>query len=180
MTLREKYIKQVMPKMKKKFGYKNDLAVPKIEKVVINVGLNVDQTSKDPKFQEIVEKTLRQISGQEPAKKLAKKSISGFKIREGQLVGLTVILRGQRMYDFIEKLFNIVLPRLRDFKGLKLSSFDGSGNYNLTIKDQTYFPEIDLNKINQIRTLQITLVTSTSSQDRAKMLLSALGLPFEK
>lgn len=152
--------------------------VPVLKKVVINCRIPDAVSNKDSL--EIATQEISAITGQRPTVALAKKSEANFKIRKGDPLALKVTLRGANMYDFIEKLFNIVLPRLRDFKGLKLSSFDGTGNYNLTIKDQTYFPEIDLNKINQIRTLQITLVTSTSSQDRAKMLLSALGLPFEK
>jgi len=152
--------------------------VPILKKVVINCRIPDAGSNKDSL--EVATQEISAITGQRPTVALAKKSEANFKIRKGDPLALKVTLRGANMYDFIEKLFNIVLPRLRDFKGLKLSSFDGSGNYNLTIKDQTYFPEIDLNKINQIRTLQITLVTSTSSQDRAKMLLSALGLPFEK
>jgi len=169
-----------MPKMKKKFGYKNDLAVPKIEKVVINVGLNVDQTSKDPKFQEIVEKTLRQISGQEPAKKLAKKSISGFKIREGQLVGLTVILRGQRMYDFIEKLINITLPRTRDFRGLEKKSLDKNGNLNIGFKEHTVFPEIDPNEVEKTHGLEVVIVTTAKDREESLELFKLLGFLFRE
>ncbi len=159
-------------------GKPNINTVPVLKKVVINCRIPDAGTNKDSL--EVATKEISAITGQKATVALAKKSEANFKIRKGDPLALKVTLRGTNMYDFIEKLFNIVLPRLRDFKGLKTSSFDGSGNYNMTIRDQTYFPEIDLNKISQIRTIQITLVTSTSSQDRAKMLLSALGLPFEK
>lgn len=176
--LQDQFNKTIKKQLIKDLGIKNINAVPVLEKIVINCRIPEASTNKESI--EIATKEITDIVGQKPNVTFAKKSEANFKIRKGDPLALKVTLRSKKMYDFAEKLFNIVLPRLRDFKGLKTSSFDGSGNYNLTIKDQTYFPEIDLNKVNKIRSIQITLVTSTSSQDKAKMLLSALGLPFEK
>ncbi len=159
-------------------GKPNINAVPVLKKVVLNYRVKDAPSNKEALENAVSELTV--ISGQKPSVASAKKSEASFKIRKGDPLALKVTLRGEKMYAFVEKLFNLVLPRLRDFRGLPAKSFDGNGNYNLTIKDQTYFPEIDLNKINQIRSLQITMVTTASSQDKAKMLLSALGLPFEK
>jgi len=159
-------------------GKPNLNSVPTLRKVVLNYRVKDAASNKEALENAIAE--IMDITGQKPGIASAKKSEASFKIRKGDPLALKVTLRGQRMYAFVEKLFNLVLPRLRDFKGLPDSAFDDQGNYNLTIKDQTYFPEIDLNKVNQIRSLQITLVTSTTSKSSAKMLLSALGLPFEK
>ena len=176
--LQDQFNKTIKRQLWEKMGKTNINAVPVIEKVVINCRVPDASTNKDSL--ETATNEIIDIVGQKPTPTSAKKSEANFKIRKGDPLALKVTLRGKKMYDFVEKLFNIVLPRLRDFKGLKISSFDGSGNYNLTIRDQTYFPEIDLNKVKQIRSIQVTIVTSTSSQDKAKMLLSALGLPFEK
>ncbi len=159
-------------------GKPNLNSVPTLKKVVLNYRVK-DAASNKEALENAVEEIMA-ITGQKPGLASAKKSEASFKIRKGDPLALKVTLRGSRMYAFVEKLFNLVLPRLRDFKGLPVSAFDGQGNYNMTIKDQTYFPEIDLNKVNQIRSLQITFVISATSKDNAKMLLSALGLPFEK
>jgi len=159
-------------------GRKQVLSLPRLNKVVLNYRVPDARESQESLNAAIEEITA--ISGQKPSLSKAKKSIANFKLRQGEPLGLKVTLRGKRMYDFVEKLFNIVLPRLRDFKGLSLSSFDNAGNYNLTLKDQTYFPEIDLDKVNKIRSVQVTLGITASSKDESKMLLSALGLPFEK
>jgi large subunit ribosomal protein L5 len=169
-TIREQLIAQT--------GRKQILSLPRLNKVVLNYRVPDARESQESLNAAIEEITA--ISGQKPSLSKAKKSIANFKLRQGEPLGLKVTLRGKRMYDFVEKLFNIVLPRLRDFKGLSLSSFDNAGNYNLTLKDQTYFPEIDLDKVNKIRSVQVTLGITASSKDESKMLLSALGLPFEK
>ncbi len=157
---------------------RNVFSVPKLEKVVINYRVAEARESQESLSSAIEEITA--ITGQKPQLCRAKKAVSSFKIRENDPLALKVTLRGARMYDFVEKLFNIILPRLRDFKGMSLKAFDGVGNYNLTIKDQTLFPEINLDKINKIRSVQVTLNISASSKDEAKMLLSTLGFPFEK
>jgi len=157
---------------------RNIFSVPRLDKVVINYRVPQARESQESLTGAIEELTA--ITGQKPQLCRAKKAVSSFKIRENDPLALKVTLRGGRMYDFVEKLFNIILPRLRDFKGMSLSAFDSVGNYNLTIKDQTLFPEINLDKINTIRSVQITLNISASSKDEAKMLLSTLGFPFEK
>ena len=157
---------------------RNVFSVPKLEKVVINYRVAEARESQESLTAAIEEITA--ITGQKPELCRAKKAVSSFKIRENDPLALKVTLRGARMYDFVEKLFNIILPRLRDFKGMSLKAFDGVGNYNLTIKDQTLFPEINLDKVNKIRSVQVTLNISASSKDEAKMLLSTLGFPFEK
>ena len=157
---------------------RNVFSVPRLDKVVINYRVAEARESQESLTSAIEELTA--ITGQKPQLCRAKKAVSSFKIRENDPLALKVTLRGTRMYDFVEKLFNIILPRLRDFKGMSLKAFDSVGNYNLTIKDQTLFPEINLDKINKIRSVQVTLNISASSKDEAKMLLSTLGFPFEK
>jgi large subunit ribosomal protein L5 len=156
----------------------NPLSLPRLNKVVVNY--RVPDARESQESLNMAEVELMAITGQKPRLARAKQSVAAFKIRTGDPLALKVTLRQKRMYDFLEKLFKLVLPRLRDFKGLPSNSFDQQGNYNLTIKDQTYFPEIDLDKVNRIRSVQITLNLTASSQDEAKMLLSALGLPFQK
>lgn len=159
-------------------GIKNPTALPKMVKVVVNY--RVAEARESQEALAAAKEEIMAITGQKPSVTKAKKAISNFKTRIGDPLALKVTLRGQRMYDFIEKLFNLVLPRLRDFKGMPVSQFDSAGNYNLTIKDQTYFPETNLDKVNKVRPIQITLVTTASSHEQGKMLLSALGFPFEK
>jgi large subunit ribosomal protein L5 len=171
-------IKDINTKLAKDLGIKNPMALPGLNKVVINYRVPDGRESQESLA--AAESEIVAITGQKPRLCRAKKANATFKLRQGDPLALKVTLRGNRMYDFVEKLFNIVFPRLRDFKGLPVNAFDQSGNYNLTIKDQTYFPEIDLDKINKIRSVQVTFNISASSQDQAKMLLSALGFAFEK
>ncbi|MFA6250615.1 MAG: 50S ribosomal protein L5 [Candidatus Shapirobacteria bacterium] len=157
---------------------RNLLSLPRLNKVVINYRVPDGRESQESLA--AAQNEIMAVTGQKPQLTKAKKSVSSFKLRQGDPLAYKVTLRGRRMFDFVEKLFNLVLPRLRDFKGMPLDSFDQAGNYNMIIKDQTYFPEIDLDKITKIRTVQITLNITASSKDEAKMLLSALGFPFEK
>lgn len=157
---------------------KNVLSLPRLTKVVINYRVAEARESQETLNSAIEEITA--ITGQKPQLCKAKKAVASFKIRQNDPLALKVTLRGERMYDFVEKLFNLILPRLRDFKGMPVNAFDDAGNYNLTIKDQTLFPEINLDKANKIRSVQITMNINATSKDEAKMLLSALGFPFEK
>ena len=172
------YIKEINQQLATALGNKNPNALPKLNKVVINYRVSEGRDSKE--VLAAAEKELIAITGQKPRLTTSKKSIAAFKLREGEPLAYKVTLRGTRMYDFIYKLFNIVLPRLRDFKGLPESSFDQEGNYSLTIHDQTYFSEVDLDIINKIRSVQVTMSISASSIEDSKMLLSTLGFPFEK
>lgn len=169
---------KISAKLQKDLGLKNRLAVPRLLKVVINQRIPEARENKEFLDEAIVE--LAAITGQRPVVCFAKKSEAGFKIRKGDPLALKTTLRRRKMYDFVEKLFTLVLPTLRDFKGLPLGSFDSSANYNFTLEEQTVFSEVDLDKVKKVRSLQITFVTSTSVKKEAKMLLSALGLPFSK
>ena len=164
-------LKQMLPK-------RNINSLPLLKKVVINY--RVPEGRESQEAMNAAEVEITSITGQKPKLCKSKKSIATFKLREGEPLAFKVTLRGERMYQFVDKLFNIVLPRLRDFKGLPATAFDQEGNYNLTLKDQTYFPEINLDKVNKIRSVQVTMCISASSKDEAKMLLSALGFPFQK
>ncbi|NUM25023.1 MAG: 50S ribosomal protein L5 [Candidatus Buchananbacteria bacterium] len=175
-SLKEQYTKKIAPTLKEKFGYKNNLSVPKIEKVVLNVGTG--QGLKDPKYNEAVEDTLLRITGQKPVKTISKKAISNFKIREGLVVGMSVTLRGERMYDFLTKLINITLPRVRDFRGLDLKSVDTRGNLNLGFREHISFPEIKSDEIERIHGLQITAVTNAKTHEEGLELFKLLGFPF--
>ncbi len=175
--LKIKYFKEVVPEMKKKFGYRNIFAVPKLEKVVVSAGLS--QGLKDPKFLEIVEETLKKVTGQKPIKTLAKKSISNFKIRKGMPVGMMVTLRGDRMYDFVDKLIHITLPRVRDFRGLSLKCLDQEGNLSIGFKENICFPEIKSEEIEKIHGLQVTVKTSAKNKEKGLELLKSLGFPFQ-
>lgn len=176
--LKEKYKKEVIPAMKKIFGYKNDLAVPKLEKVVVNVGTG--QGLKDTKFNEIVENTLERITGQRSVKTMAKESISNFKIRKGLVVGMMVTLRGKRMYDFVDKLINITLPRVRDFRGLEIKSVDKQGNLNIGFKEHMAFPEIKADEVEKIHGLQVVIITTAKAKAKGIELLKLLGFPFSQ
>jgi large subunit ribosomal protein L5 len=176
MNIKERYNKIVIPELKQKFGYKNNLAVPKLEKVVLNVGLGPGL--KDAKFNEVVEDTLLRITGQKPIKTRAKKSISNFKIREGLVIGAKVTVRGKRMEDFVDKLINITLPRVRDFRGLDPKNVDGQGNLNLGFKEHIAFPEIKSDEVEKIHGLQITVVTTAKTREEGFELLKLLGFPF--
>ncbi len=178
LNLEEKYRQEIRPKLAKEFTLPNVLAVPSVVKVVLNIGLG--QASQEKNLIEKAAEDLKVITGQKAKVNKARQAIAGFKIRKNDPIGLMVTLRGKRMYVFLEKLFKIVLPRLRDFKGVSNSGFDGRGNYNLGLNEQIVFPEIDYAKIDKIRGLQITMVTNARDDQKAKRLLEELGLLFEK
>lgn len=178
MSLKDVYKKQIVPKMQEQFGYKNAHAVPTVKTITLNIGLG--SGLKDARFLETAEKTLMRISGQKPVKTKARQSISTFKIREGMVVGMKVTLHGKRMWDFLEKLFMVSLPRMRDFRGLSSKAFDGRGNYSIGFKEHIAFPEIRSDEIELIHGLQVTLGTNASSNEEAKALLTHLGLPLAK
>jgi len=176
--LKDKYKKEVVPEMMRKFGYKNVMQVPKLNKIVLNIGLG--EAIQNPKALEGAEKDLAAIAGQHPVITRAKKSIAAFKLRTGMPIGITVVLRGQRMYDFFDKLVSVVLARIRDFQGIPRDSFDGQGNYTLGIKEQVVFPEIDYDKVDKLRGLEIVIVTTANNNDEGSSLLEFLGMPFRK
>lgn len=176
--LKEKYINEVVPALMEKFQYKNVMEVPKLEKIVINMGIG--DAKDNPKALESAVKELSLITGQKPIVTKAKKSIANFKLRKGMNVGTKVTLRGERMYDFLDKLMNISLPRVRDFRGVSASSFDGRGNYALGIKEQLIFPEIDYDMVDSIRGLDIVIVTTAKTDEEAKAFLELMGMPFRK
>ena len=174
--LREQYEKEVVPALMKKFNYTSIMEVPKLEKIVINIGLG--ETKDNPKALENTINDLSIITGQKPVVTKAKKSIAAFKLREGAKIGCKVTLRSGRMYNFAQKLFNVALPRVRDFRGVSANSFDGRGNYSMGIKEQLIFPEIEYDKIDKLRGMDIIFVTTAKSDEEAKELLSLLGMPF--
>ena len=176
MTLKEKYIKNVVPAMMKEFNYKNVMAVPKIEKVVINVGLS--KALKDPKYLEVIENTLMRISGQRPIKTKAKKSIASFKIKKDMVVGMKVTLRRERMYNFMDKLINVTLPRVRDFRGLPSKMVDEGGNLNIGFKEHIAFPEIKPDEVEKIHGLEVSIVTTAKNHEEGFNLFKLLGFPF--
>lgn len=175
--LREQYEKEVIPALMKKFEYKSIMQVPKLEKIVINIGLG--DTRDNPKALENAISDLTIITGQKPMITKAKKSIAAFKLREGANVGCKVTLRKDKMYDFAYKLFNVALPRVRDFRGVPTNSFDGRGNYSMGIKEQLIFPEIEYDKIDKLRGMDIIFVTTAKTDEEAKELLTLLGMPFK-
>jgi len=172
----DKYKKEIAADLKKELAIKNVMEIPKVDKVVVNMG--IAEAKDDRSLIDLFSGELEVITGQKPVACSAKKSISGFKLRKGQIIGLKVTLRGKRMYDSLERLFGLVLPRLRDFRGLSPKKFDQSGNYNIGLPEQTVFPEIDIDKIKKIKSLQVTIVTSTKDEKEAASLLKMLGLPF--
>ena len=174
--LKEFYSQEVAPAMMKKFGYKNVMEIPKVEKVIINMG--VSDAVGNPKSLDAAVADLTQISGQKPIVTKAKKSISAFKIREGMSIGTKVTLRGERMYHFVDKLLNVALPRVRDFRGISPKAFDGRGNYTLGVKEQLIFPEMEYDKIDKIRGMDITIVTTAKTDEEARELLKLMGMPF--
>ncbi len=176
--LKEKYINEVVPALMERFQYKNVMEVPKLEKIVINMGIG--EAKDNPKALESAVKELSLITGQKPVVTKAKKSIANFKVRKGMNIGAKVTLRGERMYDFLDKLMNISLPRVRDFRGVSASSFDGRGNYALGIKEQLIFPEIDYDMVEGIRGLDIVVVTTAKTDEEAKAFLELMGMPFRK
>lgn len=176
--LEEKYKREIVPQLMKEFGYKNIMQVPKLEKIVINIGLG--EAVQNAKALEAAEIDLVAISGQHPVITRAKKSIAAFKLRAGMPVGMVVTLHGKRMYDFLDKLINIVLPRIRDFQGIPRSSFDGDGNYSLGLKEQIVFPEIDYDKVDKTRGLEVTIVTTANNNEEGRQLLAFMGMPFAR
>lgn len=172
----EQYKEEITPKLMEKFAYKNVMQVPKIDKIIINIG--VGEAIQNPKALDGAINDLTIISGQKPVITKAKKSIAGFKLREGMPIGCKVTLRGERMYDFLNRLLNVVLPRVRDFRGVSPQAFDGRGNYSLGIKEQTIFPEIDYDKIDKIRGLEVVIVTTAKTDEEARELLKSMGMPF--
>lgn len=176
--LKEKYAKEVAPALMEKFGYKSVMEIPKLEKVIINMGLG--DAKDNPKGLEVAVGELAKISGQKPVVTRAKKSVANFKLREGMPVGAKVTLRGDRMFYFADKLMNISLPRVRDFRGVSANSFDGRGNYALGIKEQLIYPEIEYDKVDKVRGMDIIFVTTAKTDEEARELLKLLGMPFSK
>jgi large subunit ribosomal protein L5 len=176
MGLREQYKAEVVPELTRRFRYKNPLQVPRVEKVVVNMG--VGDAVGNPKLLDAAVADLTRITGQKPVVTRARKSIAAFKIREGMAIGACVTLRGQRMYDFLERLLWVALPRLRDFRGLSPDSFDGRGNYSLGLREQLIFPEIEYDKVEKIRGMDVTIVTTARTDEEARELLRLLGMPF--
>jgi large subunit ribosomal protein L5 len=174
--LRDRYVKEVVPALTKEFGYKNVMAVPKIEKVVVNMGLG--EATSNAKIIEVGSDELARITGQKPVVRRAKKSIAAFKVRKGQPVGTSVTLRGDRMYEFLDRLVTIALPRVRDFRGVSPKGFDGRGNFTLGLKDQLLFPEIDYMKVDKARGMNVSVVTSARTDQEARKLLQLIGMPF--
>lgn len=177
-SFKEKFYKEIIPAMRKEYGYKNDMAVPRLLKVTINSGAG--QALKDDKFIDTVVNTLTRISGQKPVFTKAKKSISAFKIRQGMKIGVMATLRGKRMYDFVDKLINVSLPRVRDFRGLEEKSVDQSGNLTIGFKEHIAFPEIHSDEVERIHGLEVTITTSARSSEEGLRLLTTLGFPFKK
>ena len=178
MTQEEKYMKEVAPALMEKFNYKNVMEIPKIDKIVINIGLG--DVKENPKDLENAIKDLEQITGQKPITTKSKKAIAAFKLRAGVPIGCKVTLRQGKMYDFANKLFNVALPRVRDFRGIPADSFDGRGNYSMGIKEQLIFPEIEYEKVDRVRGMDIIFVTTAKTDEEAKELLKLLGMPFSK
>jgi large subunit ribosomal protein L5 len=176
--LRTHYQKSVIPALVKEFGYKNVMAVPKIQKVSVNIGLG--EATQTPKLMDGAVTELGQIAGQKPVVTKAKKSIAAFKLREGMAIGAMVTLRGDRMYEFLDRLMNVALPRVRDFRGVSSKSFDGRGNYTLGVRDQLIFPEIDYNKVEKVKGMNISITTSAKSDAEGLALLKHMGMPFRQ
>ncbi|MBE6774040.1 MAG: 50S ribosomal protein L5 [Ruminococcaceae bacterium] len=176
--LREFYAKEVAPALMKKFEYKSVMQIPKLDKIVINVGCG--EARDNPKVLDAVVSDLMQITGQKPVLCKARKSVANFKLREGMTIGAKVTLRGERMYEFLDRFFNIALPRVRDFRGINPDSFDGKGNYSMGIKEQLIFPEIDYDKIDKVRGMDLCFVTTAKTDEEARELLTLMGAPFSK
>ena len=176
--LKETYKADVAPALMKKFGYKSVMQIPKIDKVVINVGCG--EARENPKAIDAIVGDIAKITGQKPVVCLAKKSVANFKLREGMPNGVKVTLRGEKMYEFIDRLFNLALPRVRDFRGINPNSFDGRGNYSLGVREQLIFPEIEYDKIDKVRGMDICIVTTANTDEEARELLTLMGAPFAK
>ena len=177
-ALKEKYNKELVPALKEKFNYSSVMEVPRLKKIVINIG--VGDGARDEKFIDAAVKELAEITGQQPVVTKAKKSIAGFKLREGQPIGVKVTLRGERMYNFMEKLIRVALPRVRDFRGISDKAFDGFGNYTLGIKDQLIFTEVNYDDVVKLRGMDIVFVTTANTNEEAYALLDGFGMPFRK
>lgn len=175
--LQEQFNKKISPSLQEKFGYKNAMEVPRVVKIVLNVGIG--KFIKDSKYVDSIRNDLAQISGQRPVDNKARKSVAGFKIREGQVIGMSVTLRGTRMYAFLDKLINIALPRVKDFRGVKANGFDGHGNYHLGLREHIVFPEISTEAIEHIFGLEVSIVTNAGSDEPARQLLKLMNFPFK-
>jgi large subunit ribosomal protein L5 len=174
--LKQRYVEEVVPALRKEFGYKNVMAVPRLAKIVVNMGLG--EATQNAKIIDAGADDLGRITGQKPATTRAKKSIAAFKVREGMPIGTMVTLRGQRMYEFLDRLVSLALPRVRDFRGVSPKGFDGRGNYTLGLKDQLLFPEIDYMKVDKARGMNISMVTTAKTDEEARKLLQLMGVPF--
>lgn len=176
--LRDKYKNEIAPAIAKEFGIENPMAIPKIEKIVVNMG--VGEAIANAKILDTATEELRSITGQKPVVTKAKKSIASFKLRQGMNIGTMVTLRGERMYEFLDRLISVALPRVRDFRGISAKAFDGRGNYTLGIREQLIFPEIDFNKVDKTRGMNISIITSAKNDEQSRALLKALGMPFRQ
>lgn len=176
--LKDKYVGEVVPAMQAKFKYKSSMQTPKLEKIVLNMG--VGEVKENPKAMDAAVNDMATITGQRPIITKAKKSVAAFKLREGMNIGCKVTLRGKIMYEFVDKLFNVALPRVRDFRGVSNNSFDGRGNYSLGVKEQLIFPEIEYDKVDKVRGMDIVFVTTAQNDEEAKELLKLLGMPFSQ
>ena len=176
--LKQRYQKEVVPALQKEFGYKNVMAVPRVEKVVVNMGLG--EATANAKLVDTGADELARVTGQKPVTRRAKKSIAAFKVRKGMPIATMVTLRGERMWEFLDRLMNIALPRVRDFKGVSLRGFDGRGNYTLGLRDQLLFPEIDYMKVDKARGMNVSVVTTARTDEEARKLLQFIGMPFRQ
>jgi len=176
--MKEKYTSEVAPALMKKFSYKSTMQIPKLEKVVINIGLG--EAKENPKAIEAACGDIEKITGQKPVVTKAKKSVANFKLRQGMNIGCKVTLRSEKMYEFVDRLFNVALPRVRDFRGINANSFDGRGNYSMGIKEQLIFPEIEYDKVDKVRGMDIIFVTTANTDEEARELLTLMGAPFAK
>ena len=176
--LRDRYKTEIAPTLAKEFDIQNPMAIPRLEKIVVNMGLG--EASANAKILDVATEELKSITGQKPVITKAKKSIAAFKLRQGMNIGAMVTLRGERMYEFLDRLISVALPRVRDFRGVSAKAFDGRGNYTLGVREQLIFPEIDFNKVDKTRGMNISIITTAKSDDQARSLLRALGMPFRQ
>jgi large subunit ribosomal protein L5 len=176
--LKQRYVDEVRPQLMERFGYSTVMEAPKVEKITLNMG--VGEAKQDSKLLDAAQEQLATIAGQKPNVRRARKSIAAFKLREGMPVGLSVTLRSERAYEFLDRLTSVAIPRIRDFRGLRTSSFDGRGNYSMGVREQIIFPEIDYDRIDQVRGLDITITTTASTDEEARVLLELLGMPFAR
>jgi large subunit ribosomal protein L5 len=176
--LKEAYLNEVAPALMKKFQYKSVMQIPKLDKIVVNVGCG--EARDNPKVLDAIVSDIMQITGQKPVLCKAKKSVANFKLREGMTIGVKVTLRGERMYEFLDRFFNLALPRVRDFRGINPNSFDGRGNYSVGVREQLIFPEIDYDKIDKVRGMDVCIVTTANTDEEARELLTLLGAPFAR